>query len=153
MFRPEMLLPMVHSPSRSFTLLYPPSPLSPPPPLSPLDPQGLPEDVRVIAWGLSLERPTMIKYGIDNIRDLVGHKVHFEILLLIILILLLRLILISLISLILIILITRWTSRWSPGTPSVGSRRPKLLCWTLNFANKLGLVSGPNHCILVPIPS
>jgi len=49
MFRPEMLLPM-----------------------------GLPEDVRVIAWGLSLERPTMIKYGIDNIRDLVGHKVDLE---------------------------------------------------------------------------
>lgn len=23
-------------------------------------------------------RPTMIKYGIDNIRDLVGHKVDFE---------------------------------------------------------------------------
>uniref|UniRef100_A0A7N0ZTY6 phenylalanine--tRNA ligase n=1 Tax=Kalanchoe fedtschenkoi TaxID=63787 RepID=A0A7N0ZTY6_KALFE len=45
MFRPEMLLPM-----------------------------GLPEDVRVIAWGLSLERPTMILYGIDNIRDLFGHK-------------------------------------------------------------------------------
>merc|ERR1712004_498928 len=49
MFRPEMLLPM-----------------------------GLPEDVRVIAWGLSLERPTMIKYGIDNIRDLVGHKVDLD---------------------------------------------------------------------------
>jgi len=49
MFRPEMLLPM-----------------------------GLPEDVRVIAWGLSLERPTMIKYGIDNIRDLVGHRVNLE---------------------------------------------------------------------------
>nr|GMC88869.1 phenylalanine--tRNA ligase alpha subunit, cytoplasmic [Ipomoea batatas] len=46
MFRPEMLLPM-----------------------------GLPEDVRVIAWGLSLERPTMILYGIDNIRELFGHKV------------------------------------------------------------------------------
>ncbi|XP_004291753.1 PREDICTED: probable phenylalanine--tRNA ligase alpha subunit-like [Fragaria vesca subsp. vesca] len=46
MFRPEMLLPM-----------------------------GLPEDVSVIAWGLSLERPTMILYGIDNIRDLFGHKV------------------------------------------------------------------------------
>uniref|UniRef100_A0A7N0T1J4 phenylalanine--tRNA ligase n=1 Tax=Kalanchoe fedtschenkoi TaxID=63787 RepID=A0A7N0T1J4_KALFE len=46
MFRPEMLLPM-----------------------------GLPDDVRVIAWGLSLERPTMILYGIDNIRDLFGHKV------------------------------------------------------------------------------
>jgi len=45
MFRPEMLLPM-----------------------------ELPDDVRVIAWGLSLERPTMIKYGMDNIRDLVGHK-------------------------------------------------------------------------------
>jgi len=45
-FRPEMLLPM-----------------------------GLPPDVRVIAWGLSLERPTMIKYGISNIRDLVGHKI------------------------------------------------------------------------------
>ena len=39
-------------------------------------PMGLPEDVRVIAWGLSLERPTMIKYGIDNIRELVGHKVN-----------------------------------------------------------------------------
>ncbi|KAL2460136.1 putative phenylalanine--tRNA ligase alpha subunit [Abeliophyllum distichum] len=46
MFRPEMLLPM-----------------------------GLPQDVQVIAWGLSLERPTMILYGIDNIRDLFGHKV------------------------------------------------------------------------------
>lgn len=49
MFRPEMLLPM-----------------------------GLPEDVRVIAWGLSLERPTMILYGIDNIRDLFGHKVDLN---------------------------------------------------------------------------
>jgi phenylalanyl-tRNA synthetase alpha chain len=49
LFRPEMLLPM-----------------------------GLPEDVSVIAWGLSLERPTMIKYGIDNIRDLVGHKVNLQ---------------------------------------------------------------------------
>ncbi|KAL0384089.1 UNVERIFIED_CONTAM: Phenylalanine--tRNA ligase alpha subunit, cytoplasmic [Sesamum radiatum] len=49
MFRPEMLLPM-----------------------------GLPEDVQVIAWGLSLERPTMILYGIDNIRDLFGHKVDLS---------------------------------------------------------------------------
>ncbi|XP_031278585.1 phenylalanine--tRNA ligase alpha subunit, cytoplasmic isoform X1 [Pistacia vera] len=46
MFRPEMLLPM-----------------------------GFPEDVRVVAWGLSLERPTMILYGYNNIRDLFGHKV------------------------------------------------------------------------------
>jgi len=49
MFRPEMLLPM-----------------------------GLPPDVTVIAWGLSLERPTMIKYGISNIRDLAGPKVDLQ---------------------------------------------------------------------------
>ncbi|KAG7208281.1 hypothetical protein KM043_014524 [Ampulex compressa] len=49
MFRPEMLLPM-----------------------------GLPEEVNVIAWGLSLERPTMIKYGLNNIRDLVGPRVDME---------------------------------------------------------------------------
>ncbi|KAI7864817.1 tRNA synthetases class II core domain (F)-domain-containing protein [Spinellus fusiger] len=49
MFRPEMLLPL-----------------------------GLPPDVRVIAWGLGLERPTMIKYGISNIRDLLGHKVNIS---------------------------------------------------------------------------
>lgn len=48
-FRPEMLLPM-----------------------------GLPSDVSVIAWGLSLERPTMIKYGIKNIRDLIGPKVNLQ---------------------------------------------------------------------------
>ncbi|KPJ14245.1 putative phenylalanyl-tRNA synthetase alpha chain [Papilio machaon] len=48
-FRPEMLLPM-----------------------------GLPADVSVIAWGLSLERPTMIKYGLNNIRDLVGPKVDLR---------------------------------------------------------------------------
>merc|ERR1712157_308040 len=41
-----------------------------------LAPMGLPKDVRVIAWGLSLERPTMIKYRIDNIRNLFGHKVN-----------------------------------------------------------------------------
>ena len=61
---------------------------------------GLPEDVSVLAWGLSLERykfvrseydlntfsitvyflfrPTMIKYGYDNIRDLVGPKVNLQ---------------------------------------------------------------------------
>lgn len=48
-FRPEMLLPM-----------------------------GLPAKVNVIAWGLSLERPTMIKYGYNNIRDLVGPKVNLQ---------------------------------------------------------------------------
>ncbi|CAN6476931.1 unnamed protein product [Victoria cruziana] len=49
MFRPEMLLSM-----------------------------GLPEDVSAIAWGLSLERTTMILYGINNIRDLFGHKVDLR---------------------------------------------------------------------------
>lgn len=43
-----------------------------------LRPMGLPEDVSVIAWGLGLERPTMIKYGYDNIRDLVGHRVNLQ---------------------------------------------------------------------------
>jgi len=40
-----------------------------------LEPMGLPEGVRVLGWGLSLERPTMIRFGLNNIRDLVGHKV------------------------------------------------------------------------------
>lgn len=48
-FRPEMLLPM-----------------------------GLPEGVSVIAWGLGLERPTMIRYGIDSIRSLFGHKIDLQ---------------------------------------------------------------------------
>lgn len=43
-----------------------------------LRPMGIPEGVNVIAWGLSLERPTMILYGIDNIRDLFGHKVSLQ---------------------------------------------------------------------------
>ncbi len=40
-----------------------------------LEPMGLPKGVNVIAWGLSLERPTMIHYGLRNIRDLFGHEV------------------------------------------------------------------------------
>lgn len=48
-FRPEMLVPMGYGP-----------------------------DVSVIAWGLSLERPAMIKYGLNNIRELVGHKVDLD---------------------------------------------------------------------------
>jgi phenylalanyl-tRNA synthetase alpha chain len=40
-----------------------------------LEPMGLPAGVAVLGWGLSLERPTMIKYGINNIRELLGHKV------------------------------------------------------------------------------
>jgi phenylalanyl-tRNA synthetase alpha chain len=38
-----------------------------------LRPMGMPEDVNVIAWGLSLERPTMINYNLNNIRKLFGH--------------------------------------------------------------------------------
>jgi phenylalanyl-tRNA synthetase alpha chain len=48
-FRPEMLLPM-----------------------------GLPSDVSVIAWGLSLERPTMIKYNFKKIKKLEGNDVSLE---------------------------------------------------------------------------
>jgi phenylalanyl-tRNA synthetase alpha chain len=44
-----------------------------------LRPMGLPEDVRVIAWGLGLERQTMLVYGIKHIRDLVGPKVKLDI--------------------------------------------------------------------------
>lgn len=33
-----------------------------------LRPMGFPEDVSVIAWGLSLERPTMIQFGVSNIK-------------------------------------------------------------------------------------
>lgn len=43
-----------------------------------LKPMGLPDDVMVIAWGLSLERPAMINFACDNIRELVGHKVDFK---------------------------------------------------------------------------
>eukprot|EP00823_Brevimastigomonas_motovehiculus_P002495 TRINITY_DN1520_c0_g1_i3.p1 TRINITY_DN1520_c0_g1~~TRINITY_DN1520_c0_g1_i3.p1 ORF type:complete len:303 (+),score=67.77 TRINITY_DN1520_c0_g1_i3:644-1552(+) len=39
---------------------------------------GYPDNVNVIAWGLSLERPTMIKYGYKTIRDLFGHKVKLS---------------------------------------------------------------------------
>ncbi|KAK2744627.1 Phenylalanyl-tRNA synthetase, beta subunit, cytoplasmic [Myotisia sp. PD_48] len=43
-----------------------------------LQPMGLPPNMQVYGWGLSLERPTMIKYGVNNIRDLVGHKVDLN---------------------------------------------------------------------------
>lgn len=39
---------------------------------------GLPKDVNVIAWGLSLERPTMIQYNVGNIRELIGYKVNVK---------------------------------------------------------------------------
>ncbi|EDP54016.1 hypothetical protein KXW98_009466 [Aspergillus fumigatus] len=43
-----------------------------------LEPMGIPRDMRVYGWGLSLERPTMIKYGVSNIRELLGHKVDLN---------------------------------------------------------------------------
>ncbi|VDM00738.1 unnamed protein product [Schistocephalus solidus] len=43
-----------------------------------LRPMGLPEGVTAIAWGLSLERPTMIRYGYKNIRDLMGPKIDLR---------------------------------------------------------------------------
>lgn len=43
-----------------------------------LKPMGFDEDVTAIAWGLSLERPTMIKYDIKNIHELFGHRVDLR---------------------------------------------------------------------------
>ncbi|RDW67708.1 putative phenylalanine-tRNA ligase beta chain [Coleophoma cylindrospora] len=43
-----------------------------------LEAMGLPKDMRVYGWGLSLERPTMIKYKVNNIRELLGHKVDLS---------------------------------------------------------------------------
>ncbi|WWD00856.1 phenylalanine-tRNA ligase, alpha subunit [Kwoniella sp. B9012] len=43
-----------------------------------LEPMGLPKGVRVLGWGMSLERPTMIKYKISDIRTLVGHKTDLD---------------------------------------------------------------------------
>ncbi|XQJ29619.1 phenylalanyl-tRNA synthetase alpha chain, putative [Leishmania guyanensis] len=43
-----------------------------------LRPMGFEDDVAVMAWGLSLERPTMIKYGINNIHELFGHRVDIR---------------------------------------------------------------------------
>jgi len=43
-----------------------------------LESMGLPRDLRVLGWGLSLESPTMIKYKVQNIRELLGHKVSLD---------------------------------------------------------------------------
>lgn len=43
-----------------------------------LKPLGFDESVSVMAWGLSLERPTMIKYGFNSIHELFGHKVDLK---------------------------------------------------------------------------
>eukprot|EP00127_Corallochytrium_limacisporum_P003650 Clim_evm38s151 gene=Clim_evmTU38s151 len=43
-----------------------------------VEPMGIPKEVSVLGWGLSLERPTMIKYGISNIRELMGYKVNLD---------------------------------------------------------------------------
>ncbi|CAH6721945.1 phenylalanine--tRNA ligase alpha subunit [[Candida] jaroonii] len=43
-----------------------------------LESMGLPKNLRVLGWGLSLERPTMIKYNVSNIRELLGHKVSLD---------------------------------------------------------------------------
>lgn len=41
-------------------------------------PLGFSTDISVMAWGLSLERPTMIKYGFNSIHDLFGHRVDVK---------------------------------------------------------------------------
>eukprot|EP00914_Ancora_sagittata_P016846 GHVO01033369.1.p1 GENE.GHVO01033369.1~~GHVO01033369.1.p1 ORF type:complete len:595 (+),score=108.40 GHVO01033369.1:266-1786(+) len=44
-----------------------------------LRPMGFDEDVSVLGWGLSLERPTMIRYNIENIRDMFGAKAKLSV--------------------------------------------------------------------------
>ncbi|KAF7697508.1 putative phenylalanine--tRNA ligase alpha subunit [Cucumispora dikerogammari] len=56
-FRPEMLAPLGFSYNDSNTNS---------------------KNIKVIAWGLSLERPAMIKFGKNNIRDLIGSKVDLN---------------------------------------------------------------------------
>jgi phenylalanyl-tRNA synthetase alpha chain len=41
-------------------------------------PLGFDADIRVIAWGLSLERPTMIQYDVKDIRTMIGHEVKID---------------------------------------------------------------------------
>jgi len=43
-----------------------------------LRPMGFADNVTVIAWGLSLERPTMIKYKFKDIRALFGHRIDLN---------------------------------------------------------------------------
>lgn len=43
-----------------------------------LTPMGIPNEWTVVAWGFSLERPTMIEYHIDEIRKLEGPNVSLE---------------------------------------------------------------------------
>ena len=43
-----------------------------------LRPMGLPEDTTVIAWGLSLERPAMMRFKCNNIWELFGYKSDIE---------------------------------------------------------------------------
>lgn len=43
-----------------------------------LDPMGIPSDWSVVAWGFSLERPTMIEYKIDKISNLEGPNVSLD---------------------------------------------------------------------------
>ncbi|KAA6390506.1 MAG: putative Phenylalanine--tRNA ligase alpha subunit [Streblomastix strix] len=41
-------------------------------------PLGLPKGVRAIAWGLSLERPAMIQTRLQEISELIGHRVDMR---------------------------------------------------------------------------
>ena len=43
-----------------------------------LEPMGLPSNVKVIAWGLGLERPCMIATGVKDIRELFGPRVDIN---------------------------------------------------------------------------
>ncbi|ORD98091.1 SYFA [Hepatospora eriocheir] len=43
-----------------------------------IEPMGYSDDITVLGWGLSVERPSMIRCGLNNIRELVGHKVDLS---------------------------------------------------------------------------
>ena len=43
-----------------------------------IEPIGLPSNISVIAWGVSLERLAMLHYHLNNIRELVGHEVNIK---------------------------------------------------------------------------
>jgi len=43
-----------------------------------LEPMGFPANVKVIAWGLGLERPCMIATKLQDIRELFGPKVSID---------------------------------------------------------------------------
>ena len=72
--RPRRSCPLTPSPPRACTQVGNSGVFRP----EMLRPMGFPENVSVIAWGMSLERPTMIKYKFKDIRALFGHRIDLN---------------------------------------------------------------------------